>query len=214
MNTKGFTRRRLLSLASVVPFVGAASSALMAQETARRTVTPRQTEGPFYPRSKPADIDNDLAAFGGSDALARGDLLTVSGRVFDDGGNPVAGARVELWHCDHLGQYHHVGADGPLDANFQGYGEMLTDAEGHYRFRTVKPGIYPGRTRHIHFKVIASGHRPLTSQMYFQEDMASNLRDGTYRRLSELERAAVTMSTHAASQGSRAQAGLLDIVLA
>lgn len=214
MNTLKFTRRRLVSLASAIPIAGALGPALIAQQSSPRTATPRQTEGPYYPRSKPADIDNDLAKFGNRDTNASGDSLLVSGRVYDRQGSAVAGARVELWHCDHLGQYHHVGASGLLDNNFQGYGEMVTDAEGHYRFSTVKPGTYPGRTRHIHFKVIAPGRRPLTSQMYFQEDMASNLRDGIYRRLTEADRAAVTLNTLASPAGSQALEGVLDIVLA
>ena len=213
MDSKNVSRRKLLALAASVPVVGAVGGLSFAVKGSEFTPTPRQTEGPFYPRRKPEDIDNDLASFGETDSLAKGTLLELKGRVFDQQGLPVSGARVELWHCDGHGQYHHVGASGPLDKNFQGYGEIVADAEGYYRFRTVKPGVYPGRARHIHFKVVAPGRRVLTSQMYFDSDMGRNLRDGIYRSLSEAERAAVTMQTRVKPDGTNTVDAKLDIIL-
>ncbi|NVJ97047.1 MAG: intradiol ring-cleavage dioxygenase [Alphaproteobacteria bacterium] len=212
MHKPMLSRRGLLAqLGCALPIVGLTANA-WAQ--GGPTVTPRQTEGPFYPRQKPADIDNDLTAFGTSSRPAVGDQLTVQGRVLDRSGNPIPGARVEFWHCDTHGTYHHVGSDGQIDQYFQGYGEMLTDVEGHYDFRTIKPGIYPGRACHIHFKVFAPGHRPLTSQMYFDTEMEANLRDGIYRRLSEAERKAVTLSTSSRSGRQSSIEGQLDVVVA
>lgn len=207
------SRRKLLLHSAAIPLAGFAAKAALAEE-AMHTVTPRQTEGPFYPRRKPQDIDNDLAAFDGAETLAEGELLALRGRVLDQQGNHISGVRVEIWHCDQLGKYHHVDAAPPLDDNFQGYGETLTDGEGNYGFRTIKPGVYPGRTRHIHFNVFAPGRRALTSQMYFDDEMSSNLRDGIYRRLSDKDRAAVTMKTRTTSTNSSGLEGMLDIVLA
>lgn len=210
---KGLSRRSLLIKAALaLPAVGLGTHA-WAQEK-KLTLTPRQTEGPFYPRSKPADTDNDLALFGNAETLASGDLLKVQGRVLDQSGNGIKGARVEFWHCDMHGTYHHVGRVGPIDQHFQGYGETLTGAEGHYDFRTVKPGIYPGRACHIHFKVFTPNGRNLTSQMYFDTEISANMRDGIYRRLSEDERNAVTIKTRQKNTNSPGIEGLLNIVVA
>jgi protocatechuate 3,4-dioxygenase beta subunit len=80
----------------------------------------------------------------------------------------VAGARVEIWQCNAFGRYHHPGdqSAAPLDPNFQGYGETVTDASGGYRFRTIKPVPYPGRAPHIHVRVTARGFAPIATQMY------------------------------------------------
>lgn len=210
---KILSRRSLLAKAALaLPVVGLGAG-VWAQEK-KLTLTPRQTEGPFYPRSKPADTDNDLAVLGDSETLASGDLLQVQGRVLDQRGNGIKGVRVEFWHCDMHGTYHHVGRGGPSDQHFQGYGEMLTDSEGNYDFRTVKPGIYPGRACHIHFKVFTPEGRNLTSQMYFDTEMEANLRDGIYRRLSEDERKAVTIKTRQKNTGRPSIEGLLNIVVA
>src|SRR5919108_3988550 len=117
--------------------------------------TPRQTKGPFYPLTLPLDKDNDLVRVQGSAQPALGTVTHVAGRVLDLNGRPVAGARVEIWQCDGNGRYHHVDDRNPAveDEGFQGYGQMMTDADGAYRFRTIKPVPYPGRTAHIHFAI-------------------------------------------------------------
>jgi protocatechuate 3,4-dioxygenase beta subunit len=117
---------------------------------------------------------------------------------------------VEIWQCDARGQYHHVGEpDRLLDLEFQGFGATLTDAEGRYAFRTIRPVPYPGRTPHIHFAVEEGGRRRLTSQM-FVEGEPRNERDGLYRRLGGDARL-VTLRLEAAGAALR---GALDIVLA
>ena len=95
------------------------------------------------------------------------------GRFLNMKGEPIPGARVEIWQANTYGRYTHPGDTNPapLDPNFEGYGVQITDAEGRYRFKTIKPGAYPaaqGWTRppHIHFKVETKTNW-LVTQMYF-----------------------------------------------
>ena len=105
------------------------------------------------------------------------------GRVLDQNGAPVRGAKIELWQCNSHGRYAHP-ADvnpAPLDPNFQGFGVQTTDADGQYRFKTIKPAAYPIgpmnpdaiRTPHIHFD-IARGNTRLVTQMYFPGEPENN----------------------------------------
>jgi protocatechuate 3,4-dioxygenase beta subunit len=144
------------------------------------TPTPAQVEGPYYPKTKPADDDWNLLRVGAGAAPA-GEPLELGGTVFDIKGNPVPGARVEIWQCDDGGVYDH-----PRDANlaardrrFQGFGALLTDAEGGYRFLTIMPVPYAGRPPHIHVKVLRDGHQGLTTQLYLK-DHPANDRDGLF----------------------------------
>ena len=198
-------RRRVLAWIGAAALSPLASTPVLADD---RPPTPRMTEGPFYPRTFPRDIDADLTRVVGNAARAQGTVLDVSGRVIDRSGRPRAGARVEIWQCDALGEYHHVGAPGG-DANFQGFGAVATDADGRYAFRTIKTVPYPGRSPHIHFTVVENGRRRLTSQMFVEGD-PGNARDGIYRHLGADARL-VTMKLADAGKGL---AGTLDIVLA
>lgn len=151
-------RRILLAQLVVAPFVLA--------DTLRGT--PSQTAGPFYPVDKPLDKDADLTRVRGRGQAAKGQVAYISGRILDGSGKPVEGARVEIWQANAHGRYAHPydRNDAPLDPNFQGFGAQLTDAQGRYRFKTIKPGAYENRTPHIHVD-IASPNRKLTTQMYF-----------------------------------------------
>jgi protocatechuate 3,4-dioxygenase beta subunit len=129
-------RRRALAAALV------AAPALWLGERARaqapRRLTPRQTEGPFYPLELPRDSDFDLLR-NGSLAYGQGPAAWIEGTVTDIGGKPVAGALVEIWQCDGAGHYHHPGDGNRADAAFQGFGKVQVDAQGRYRFRTLRP---------------------------------------------------------------------------
>src|SRR5436190_4072344 len=161
-------RRRVLA-ASIAGATALSLPAVLRAAAAGLSPTPEQTEGPFYPLNYPADSDNDLAHVAGHAEPAKGTMTRVAGRVLDRGGRPVRGARVEIWQCDANGRYHNVrdGDSGrPRDENFQGFGQMVTDEAGGYRFLTIRPVAYTGRTPHIHFSVIAPGQRRFITQMY------------------------------------------------
>jgi protocatechuate 3,4-dioxygenase, beta subunit len=163
--------------------IGAVAAALtpspVLAQSVRRTVTPGQTEGPFYPVTFPADMDNDLVRVQGRAAQALGQVTHVVGRVLNARGEPVRGATLEIWQCDANGIYNHPGQPGlqRRDAAFQGYGRTQAADDGRYSFRTIRPVAYPGRTPHIHFKVQAPGAGRLTTQMYIAGER-QNAADG------------------------------------
>lgn len=149
-----------------------------------RAVTPRQPEGPFFPAPLPLEQDADLLRVGdGQPAL--GIPVDLDGAVCDPNGRPLAGALVEIWQVDAQGIYLHP-AEGPRlarrDAGFQGYGRCLTDAQGRYRFRTLRPVSYPGRTPHIHVRVSQRREHLLTTQLYVAGEPL-NARDFLLKRL-------------------------------
>lgn len=175
---KPLSRRALLQMA--VPLGGLTIlnplSLALAQEAAQQTLTPEQIMGPFYPVLKPLDRDSDLTRIAGKRGHAQGKVIHLMGRVLNSKREPVRGARLEIWQANAKGRYAHP-ADinpAPLDPSFQGYGVQLTDAEGRYRFKTIKPAAYPinpinpnnMRPPHIHFDVTGKKGR-LVTQMYF-----------------------------------------------
>ena len=167
-------RRLVLAGTALVPIRSAFASTLVP--------TPGQTEGPFYPTAFPADADNDLVQVRGQSARAMGTVLHLQGRVLDTSGKPLGGATVEIWQCDVNGIYDHPRQSGRdrRDTAFQGFGRIAADASGAYRFRTLKPVAYAGRSPHIHFKVATSTGRLLTSQFYVAGE-PGNDRDGVFR---------------------------------
>ncbi len=142
------------------------------------TKTPRLTEGPFYPDKLPLDTDNDLLVLNDATTPAVGEVTYLSGSVLNEAGNPVRNAFVEIWQVDNNGSYIHSGSTNrdKLDKNFQGYGRFMTDAQGNYCFRTIKPVPYPGRTPHIHFGVSLNGKRILTTQLLIKGPPAKRSR--------------------------------------
>lgn len=135
--------------------------------------TSSQDLGPFYPVLRPGDSDADLTRVRGARGPAQGAPINVVGRVLDRRGNPVRGATIELWQANAVGRYDHPGdtqSAGALDPNFQGYAMLVTDRDGNFKFRTIKPGAYqiPGdmRTPHIHLDIKGRSER-LVTQMYF-----------------------------------------------
>ena len=180
-------------------------------------LTPAQTAGPFYPLSLPADSDNDLIQVTGHEGLAKGTTTYVSGRVLDSSGRPVSGTLVEIWQCDANGRYHYVHDDRagpPRDDNFQGYGRTTTDDAGGYRFRTIRPVPYPGRTPHIHFAVSRAGSPRFTTQMYVAGE-PGNERDGILMGVRDPTARARLIVSLGPAPGAEpgALAGTFDVVL-
>lgn len=134
--------------------------------------TPAQTEGPYYTVEKPADRDNDLTVVAGASGTPAGEVIEFGGKVYDATGIPVSGAVIEIWQTDTNGVYLHPNDPGTVqrDRNFQFYGEAVTEADGSYDFRTILPGHYEPRPRHIHVKVRLDGQELLTTQFYFEGD--------------------------------------------
>ena len=163
------SRRRLLELGGAIAVFGAARVAAAADLLRR---TPTQTSGPFYPLQKPLDRDADLTLIKGHSQRAAGQVVHVVGHVRNAAGEPVAGARIEIWQANAHGRYTHPNDSNPapLDPNFEGYASLTTDEQGRYRFKTIKPGAYPAgasvRPPHIHFDVTGRKDKLIT-QMYF-----------------------------------------------
>jgi protocatechuate 3,4-dioxygenase beta subunit len=176
--------------------------------------TPRQPAGPFYPAELPLDDDNDLTRVSGHSGLAEGTICDLSGKVVDVNGLPLASHRVEIWQCDANGRYRHPRdpGDAPLDPAFQGHGHALTDGEGRYRFRTIRPVPYPGRTPHIHMAVFSPDGPPFVTQLYVAGD-PRNAEDFLYQRLPADRRHLVTVPFEKTSGGEATLAARFEIVL-
>ena len=156
-----FSRRALLGAGTATIFGGLALRRLQAQETLlpptppchdSDEVTPAQTEGPFFTPNSPKRtnlIEDGMP----------GERIALAGFVLDRRCQPVAGALLDLWHCDAAGVYDNDG--------YRLRGHQFSDAEGRFVFETIVPGKYPGRTRHYHVKVQAPGRSILTTQLYF-----------------------------------------------
>lgn len=157
-------------------------------------LTPKQTEGPFYPDKLPLDTDNDLLILNDSASPAMGEVTWLSGRVLDQRGEPIRNALVEIWQVDNAGAYLHTGTDNKekRDKNFQGFGRFLTGSTGEYVFRTIKPIPYPGRTPHIHVAVKMKGREKWTSQCYVKGH-PGNEKDGIWKSLNAKQRELVTV---------------------
>lgn len=134
--------------------------------------TPSQGEGPYYPINKLDERDNDLTVLEGASGPPAGRVVEFGGIVYDASGMPQPGILVEIWQTDDNGVYLHPGDPGTeqRDRNFQFYGESITTDDGRYEFRTILPGRYEPRPRHIHVKLKLDGQELLTTQFYFSGD--------------------------------------------
>jgi len=139
-----------------------------------------EVTGPRFGHGELGPLDNDLVLNYRQGGEAVGERTIIHGRVLDENGRGVPHTLVEVWQANASGRYRHKNDTyiGAIDPNFGGCGRMITDAEGNYAFRTIKPGAYPFRNHlnswrpaHIHFSVFGSGFvQRLITQMYFQGD--------------------------------------------
>jgi protocatechuate 3,4-dioxygenase beta subunit len=175
MTEHELTRRRLLALGLAIPPLAAlAGTDLFAGELLAATPaiadddddpTPAQTEGPYFTPNSP--LRRSIVPAG-----AAGVRLTLTGRVLTTSGKPVPRALIDFWQADAGGVYDNSG--------YRFRGHQLTDAKGRYALTTVVPGLYPGRTKHIHVKVQPRGGSILTTQLYFP-GVARNRSDRIFR---------------------------------
>lgn len=150
-----------------------------------RVVTPSQTIGPFFALGLVGSSEDDLACREPGAARAQGVPIVVTGRVTDEAGRPVRKALVEVWQANQWGKYEHPDdvTQAPLDPAFKGWGRMLTDEQGRYRFRSIRPGAYPNpgydnwmRPPHIHYSIFAAGlMQRLITQLYFPGEALNDI---------------------------------------
>jgi len=154
---------------AAAPGAGTATTLAATPECSDDDVTPAQTEGPFFTAYSP-ERTNIRADASGTKLLLTGTVVTTDCK-------PVGKALVDFWQADAAGTYDNSG--------FGFRGHQFTDAQGRYQLEAVVPGLYPGRTRHVHVKVQAPGGRILTTQLYFPGE-ARNASDGIYRKECEV----------------------------
>lgn len=176
------SRRRTLTVLSASALVACAAR-VEGEEAAAGAplmLTPSETEGPFYP-TVINERDADLTRLAGRSERAAGQVIEVRGRVLNRAGQPISGARVELWQANTAGRYDHpldAANPAPIDPNFQGFAAIQTAADGTFSATTIKPGGYMvdrqgPRTPHIHWRIEGDGRR-LTTQSYFPGEPAND----------------------------------------
>jgi protocatechuate 3,4-dioxygenase beta subunit len=161
-------------------FAGYRSTALRHPSRPLLVLPQRLTElsGPVFGEDRVQPGDDDLTHWDGGEAV--GQRIVVHGRLLDSDGRAIPGALLEVWQANAGGRYRHVVDQwrSPLDPHFAGNGRVVTDAEGRYRFTTIRPGAYPWgnhanawRPAHIHFSVFGRAFtQRLITQMYFPDD--------------------------------------------
>jgi protocatechuate 3,4-dioxygenase beta subunit len=154
--------RAFLSVTAVAAMALASQSAFAQSATPPLTVS--ETEGPYFKTGSPetTSLITDTT---------QGTVLTITGQVLDQSGTPVANALLDFWQANANGQYDNTG--------YTLRGHQYTDANGNYTLTTIVPGLYPGRTEHIHVKVQAPNGPVLTTQLFFP-GVAQNARDSIF----------------------------------
>ncbi|KKO46198.1 hypothetical protein WG68_07155 [Arsukibacterium ikkense] len=183
----------------------ASASAIVSTGLHAKMVTPTDAKGPFYPITPQKDKDFDLTQIQGKSGVAKGEIIEISGQVFDTDLNPIEDATIDLWQANSFGKYHHPhdSSDAPVDEYFQGWAIFQSGKDGRFKFKTVMPGAYPlgssnPRTPHIHLMVSKLGYVELITQMYFP-DQPLNDQDGLFKRKSKAQQQAITAKRQGAS---------------
>lgn len=176
MNENNLKRRKFLHDLSLIVGTGVISSGftthLSYPDDKGCELTPILELGPFAVMKyrKQADHDIDLTHIENNSGIAFGQIITVFGKITDKNCKPLQSAIVEIWSANHYGKYHHEydKSERQDDPNFQGWGQAITNKLGEYKFKTILPGPYGSRTRHIHFKVSKRNYHELTTQLFFE----------------------------------------------
>jgi protocatechuate 3,4-dioxygenase, beta subunit len=211
------SRRNLFQASAALVVAGALPTKLaVAQATSG---TPGQILGPFYPVMRTMNETGDLTRVPGKSGRAEGQILDVTGTLRNGRGEPLRGAKIEVWQANALGRYAHPSDrnPAPLDPNFEGFGVVTTDHEGSYRFKTIKPAAYPIvgtnmiRPAHIHFDIMGRTDRIVT-QMYFEGD-PHNDKDRFLQSVARPERLIARSGPLPADAEAGSQAVVFDLVL-
>jgi protocatechuate 3,4-dioxygenase beta subunit len=218
MNDRILRERRTLivsSFATAGTLIVARSALAQSNDACKpgSVLTPRATEGPFYPVMKLPDSNVDLTQVAGKATRARGQHIVIRGRVLRQDCKAVANTSVEMWQASESGRYMHPNdrnTRAELDPNFQYFARAVTDSEGRFVMRTVRPGRYPGRTPHCHFRIEPPGLPSLSTQMYFGGDQG-NAEDGIYLDVPVAQRPGVTIDFKPLPEDSRLLVGYFDI---
>ena len=169
---------------------GAIATAAGASSVTAQTITAGSPLGPFFPTGYRGETDADLTRIAGQAERASGQVIEVMGRVLDRHGNPLSGARLDIWQANAFGKYDHPQdtSDRPLDPNFQGFATIHTGTDGGWKLTTIKPGSYSAgigqRTPHIHMDVNGVSSRSIL-QMYFPEEVEANKEDALFKNLGD-----------------------------
>jgi len=172
-------RRELLQISAVL---AASGTVALAKPAGAETlpITPQQILGPFYPVTEFPQT-SDLTRLPGRSGRANGQVLNVMGRVMNIAGEPVRGAKVEVWQANASGRYTHPSDPNPapLDPDFEGTALLTTDASGRYGFKTIKPAAYPTgpttmRPAHIHFQVTGRQDRLVIADVFCGRSVQCN----------------------------------------
>lgn len=170
------------------------------------TISPQVTQGPYYPLAKniPLDDDNDLLYLNDNLTAATGIITYLSGTVLTASGTPIKNALVEIWHADNGGNYifsQNSTRNSAADSKFAGFGQYLTGASGQYLFRTIKAGLYSGRTRHFHLAVTVPGQTTRYTTQTFWNEIAygSNGQQWATQNSNDMVLQGITNSTQRAS---------------
>jgi protocatechuate 3,4-dioxygenase beta subunit len=217
-----FSRREVLGMVAAVGGLAVCGdgSEAVAQTAQGPVFTPSVILGPFYPQVKPAEQDRDLTMMSGRKKRADGTVIYLTGQVRNLKGEPIVGAQVTVWQANTHGRYTHKSDPNPapIDPDFQGFATQVTDEQGRYQLKTIKPGAYPApivgmRAPHIHFEIEARFDRLIT-QMFFPGEPL-NAQDAFYQFLKPAQREAVLAKPASAPAGSEsdALAFVWDIVL-
>lgn len=172
------TRRQLLTTFTAGLLLAGGSARGAAREAAgpRCGPTAATTAGPFYVGNSPETMNINLLGVPGAPMRVSGIVLGGA-----DGRTPLAGARLELWHCDGDGHYHpedngDIARYRAEEINLRG--QVVTGGDGHFAFDSIVPGHYGNRRRHLHWRLVADGHRPLVTQTYWLDERGTRRESG------------------------------------